>query len=239
MSAKRAQEPRLRRPMSAAQRAKLSATQRAYVARDPRWPAHRRKLMDANLAKRRTLAPDQIAAAVTMVKQGRTPTSICETLGVHHRVLRRELGARGIAITPRGGKRTTLSPDEIAAVLTLLRQGRSLTAICEAFGIGDRPLRRELGAHGIPTPKRGGKRMTLLPDEIAAITAMRNKGRTFSYIAEEIGIDDGVLRREFRANGFSTARVRPERRAKPGTGPWRSFDEPGCLHAYRNVLQGP
>ena len=133
MSAKRAQEPRLRRPMSAAQRAKLSATQRAYVARDPRWPAHRRKLMDANLARRRTLAPD----------------------------------------------------------------------------------------------------------EIAAITAMRNKGRTFSYIAEEIGIDDGVLRREFRANGFSTARVRPERRAKPGTGPWRSFDEPGCLHAYRNVLQGP
>src|SRR5690349_19587880 len=90
MSAKRAQEPRLRRPMSAAQRAKLSATQRSYVAKDPRWPVHRRKLMDANLAKRRTLLPDQIAAVLTMLKQGRSLAHICATLGVHHRVLRRE-----------------------------------------------------------------------------------------------------------------------------------------------------
>lgn len=30
---------------------------------------------------------------------------------------------------------------------------------------------------------------------------MRKKGRTFSYIAEEIGIDRGVLRRELQAPG--------------------------------------
>jgi hypothetical protein len=72
MSAKRAQEPRVRRLMSAEQRAKLSATQKAYAASDPRWVAHRRKLVDMNVAKRRTLSPDEIAAVVAMRNQGRT-----------------------------------------------------------------------------------------------------------------------------------------------------------------------
>jgi hypothetical protein len=163
MSAKRAQEPRLRRPMSAEQRAKLSATQKTYFANDPRWPAHRQKLADKNVARRRRLFPDEIAAVVTMQKQGRTLAYIREEIGIH-----------------------------------------------------DRVLRRELCAHGISTAPPGGTRMTLLPNEITAIVAMRKKGRTFSYIAEEIGIHDRVLRREFRANGFSTARIRPDSRAKPG-----------------------
>jgi len=120
MSAKRAQEPRLRRPMSAEQRAKLSATQRAYVANDPRWSAHRQKLADAQIARR----------------------------------------------------------------------------------------------------------MTLFPNEIEQVVQMRKKGRTFSYIAEEIGIDRDVLRREAHANGISTAPVRADRRARRGKGFWRSFDEP-------------
>jgi hypothetical protein len=80
--------------------------------------------------------------------------------------------------------------------------------------------------------------MTLLPGEITAIAAMRKKGRTFSYIAEEIGIHDRVTRREFRANGFSTARIRPDSRAKPGKGPWRSFAEPDCIQAYLRALEG-
>ena len=132
MSAKRAQEPRVRRPMSAGQRAKLSATQKAYVASDPRWPAHRQRLVDRNAAKRRTLFPDEIAAVLTMQKQR----------------------------------------------------------------------------------------------------------RTFAYICGKIGIGDRVLRREFRANGFSTDRVRPDCRAKPGTGPWRSFVEPDCLQSYLKALEG-
>ena len=126
MSAKRAQEPRLRRPMSAEQRAKLAAAQRAYVAHDPRWPAHRQKLAEAQIARR----------------------------------------------------------------------------------------------------------MTLFPEEIAIIAALRRKGRTLSYIAEEIGIDREVLHRELHANGLSTAPVRTERRARRGKGFWRSFDEPNCMQSY-------
>ena len=114
--------PCKRLPMSAEQRAKLSAAQLAYIANDPRWAAHRQKLADAQIARR----------------------------------------------------------------------------------------------------------MTLFPNEIEAIVTMRVKGRTFSYIAEEIGIDRGVLRRELQANGISTAPARPMRRARRGKGFWRSFDEPAA-----------
>jgi DNA-binding phage protein len=109
--------------MSAEQRAKLAATQKAYVANDPRWPAHRQKLVAANVANRITLFPNEIAAAVTM----------------------------------------------------------------------------------------------------------RKRGRTFSYIAEEIGIDRDVLRRELRANGIPTGPLKADRRARRGKGPWRSFDDPSCM----------
>jgi DNA-binding phage protein len=131
MSAKRAQEPRLRQPMSAGQRAKLSATQKAYVAKDPRWPAHRQKLVDANVANR----------------------------------------------------------------------------------------------------------MTLFSNEIAAAAAMRKRGRTFSYIAEEIGIDRHVLRRELRANGIPTEPLKADRRARRGKGPWRSFDDPNCMKSCLHTQQ--
>ena len=120
MSAKRAQEPRLRPVTSLEQRAKLSAAQKAYVANDPRWPAHRQKLVDANVANR----------------------------------------------------------------------------------------------------------MTLFPNEVTAATTMRKQGRSFSYIAEEIGIDRGVLRRELRARGIPTGPLKADRRARRGKGPWRCFDEP-------------
>ena len=99
-------------------------------------------------------------------------------------------------------------------------------------------LRRELRAKGVPTTP-GEKRMRLLPGEITAVLAMRKKGRTFSYIAEEIGIQDRVLRRAFRANGFSTARIKPDSRAKPKRAPWRSFVEPGCIQACLHALEGP
>ncbi|HME09916.1 MAG TPA: hypothetical protein VKG25_22850 [Bryobacteraceae bacterium] len=53
---------------------------------------------------------------------------------------------------------------------------------------------------------------------------MRKKGRTFSYIAEEIGIGRDVIRRELRAHGISTAPVKADRRARQGRGFWRCFD---------------
>ncbi len=68
------------------------------------------------------------------------------------------------------------------------------------------------------------KRMTLFPNELAIVLAMRSKGRTFSYIQEEIGVCRDVIRRELVAGGFSTAPVKSKRRAKRGTGFWRSFD---------------
>ena len=70
------------------------------------------------------------------------------------------------------------------------------------------------------------RRMTLLPDEMEAVLAMRAKGRSFSYIQEEIGVCHDVIRRELTERGASTAPVRPEKRAKRGTGFWRSFDPP-------------
>ncbi len=71
-----------RRPMSAEQRAKLSAAQRAYVANDPRWAEHRRKLAAAQEAKRMTLMENEVAAILEMRRKGRTFTYIAEEIGV-------------------------------------------------------------------------------------------------------------------------------------------------------------
>jgi hypothetical protein len=68
------------------------------------------------------------------------------------------------------------------------------------------------------------RRMTLSPEELEMVLAMRAKGRTFSYIQEEIGVCHDVIRRELAQRGYSTAPVRSDRRAKRGTGHWRSFD---------------
>ena len=48
-------QPRKPPPTSAEQRAKLSVAQKAYVANDPRWAEHRRKLAAAQEARRMTL----------------------------------------------------------------------------------------------------------------------------------------------------------------------------------------
>jgi hypothetical protein len=68
------------------------------------------------------------------------------------------------------------------------------------------------------------RRMTLSPEELEMVLAMRSKGRTFSYIQEEIGVCHDVIRRELAERGYSTAPTRLERRVKRGTGYWRSFD---------------
>jgi hypothetical protein len=68
------------------------------------------------------------------------------------------------------------------------------------------------------------RRMTLSPEELEMVLAMRSKGRTFSYIQEEIGVCHDVIRRELAERGYSTAPITRERRVKRGTGYWRSFD---------------
>ena len=89
-----------RAPVSAAQRAKLSAAQFAYMANDPRWPEHRRKLAAAQEARRMTLFQNEVEAIVTMRAKGRTFSYISEEIGVSREVIRRELWALGIDTSP-------------------------------------------------------------------------------------------------------------------------------------------
>ena len=68
------------------------------------------------------------------------------------------------------------------------------------------------------------RRMTLFDNEVAAIVALRRKGRTFSYIAEEIGVCRDVIGRELRARGIATGHIKADRRGRRGQGFWRCFD---------------
>jgi len=168
----RGSNPSRRPPVSKEQRQKLSAAQRAYVANDPRWAEHRRKLAAAQEAKRVTLMENEVAAIIEMRAKGRNFSYIADEIGVCRDVIGRELNALGISTAP-------IRPD---------------------------------------------RRMTLMENEVAAIVAMRKKGRSFEYIAEEIGVCRGVIKRELIALGISTAPVKADRRARRGRGFWRCFD---------------
>jgi len=87
-----------RRTISAEQRAKLSVAQLAYVANDPRWAEHRRKLAAAQEARRMTLFDNEVTAIVEMRKKGRTFSYISEEIGVCRDVITRELAALGHSI---------------------------------------------------------------------------------------------------------------------------------------------
>ena len=52
-----------------------------------------------------------------------------------------------------------------------------------------------------------------------------SKGRTFSYISEEIGVCREVIQRELSALGIATSHIKSERRVRRGKGFWRSFDQ--------------
>ena len=87
-------------PTSEEQRQKLSEAQKAYVATDPRWLAHRQKLADAQIARRMTLSPDEFEMVLDMRSKGRTFSYIPEEIGVCHDVIRRELAERGYSTAP-------------------------------------------------------------------------------------------------------------------------------------------
>jgi hypothetical protein len=91
----RGSNPSRRAPVSQAQREKLSAAQRAYVATDPRWAAHCQKLADAQIARRMTLTPEEFDMVVKMRARGRTFSFIEAEIGVCHDVIRRALAERG------------------------------------------------------------------------------------------------------------------------------------------------
>jgi hypothetical protein len=91
---------RMRRPMSSEQRDKLSLAQRAYVAHDPRWPEHRRKLAAAQEDRRMTLFDNEVVAIAALRRKGRTFSYIAEETGICRDVIGRELRARGIDTSP-------------------------------------------------------------------------------------------------------------------------------------------
>ena len=92
-----------RPPVSEEQRQKLSAAQKAYVANDPRWAEHRRKLAAAQEAKRMTLMDNEVAAIVQMREKGRNFSYIAGKIGVCRDVIGRELNALGISTLPPVG----------------------------------------------------------------------------------------------------------------------------------------
>ena len=97
---------RRRRPStSEQQRQKLSEAQKAYVATDPRWAAHRQKLADAQTVRRMTLSPEEFEMVLEMRSKGRTFSYIQEEIGVCHDVIRRELAERGYSTAPVGPQR--------------------------------------------------------------------------------------------------------------------------------------
>jgi hypothetical protein len=68
--------------MSEEQRIKLSIAQRAYVANDPRWAEHRRKLAAANQVHRRSLLPTEIELILVMREEGYPFSLIADRIGV-------------------------------------------------------------------------------------------------------------------------------------------------------------
>jgi IS30 family transposase len=78
--------------------------------------------------------------------------------------------------------------------------------------------------------------MTLFDNEVAAIVALRRKGRTFSYIAEEIGVCREVIGRELRAQGIATGHVNADRRARRGQMGWTAPTASVCHSTGRENL---
>ena len=106
----RGNKPSRRPPVSQEQRQKLSVAQKAYVATDPRWAAHRQKLAEAQVARRMSLTQDEFDLVLKMRAKGRTFSYIEAEIGVCHDVIRRELAERGHSTAPvRSQKRAKRS----------------------------------------------------------------------------------------------------------------------------------
>ena len=68
------------------------------------------------------------------------------------------------------------------------------------------------------------QRWKLFQEEIAAARELLQRGRNFEYVSETLCVSTEVLRRELKAHGVDTRPAPPEKRAKRGSGFWRSFD---------------
>jgi len=119
-------------------------------------------------------------------------------------------------------QRQTTQPTQRGARRTISEEQRVKLRAAQLAYVANDPRwaehRRKLAA------AQEARRMTLFDNEVAAIVEMRKKGRTFDYIAEEIGVYRDVITRELVALGHSTEGVKADRRARRGKGFWRSFD---------------
>lgn len=166
----------------------------------------------------RALTSHEVWLAKRLRLDGTPFKDIAKRLGMGARQLRREWKARGL---PTVNKRARA--EARAALIALNRsdkaRARSSAIIRE---IGKRPediaRRRRMCLRW-----NAARRMTLYPNEVEAIVAMRKAGRIWSYITAEIGIDKEVISRELR--GLGVRLPSPKRRPRP-RGYWRSFDPP-------------
>lgn len=122
-----------RPPTSDAQKEKLRAAQLRYIAEDPRWAAHRKKLSEAQQKpdQRERLSTAQLAY---MAHDQRWPTH-------RERMMQAALEAT----------RLTLMPEEIQQVVELRAKGRNFEYIGEELCVSEKVIRRELRARDIPT----------------------------------------------------------------------------------------
>lgn len=142
-------------------------------------------------------------------------------------------------------RRRILTADEVVTVKTLRAHGQRMEDIAKALKIGGKPLRRQCRLNGIPTidikaraiqaasvirAYNLSKRLTLFDNEIEIILRHRRKGRSWSYIGEEVGVHRDIITRELRVLGIPTPRLKPVRVTK-GRGKWQSFDPPDT-HAF-------
>ena len=134
-----------------AQRLKLSIANKAYMANDPRWPAHRQKLTAAQIARRFTLSDEEIRQVIAMRERGLNLAYIQDKLCVCYKVIIRELKARGLSPKRWHANRLALCEEEIKQVVALRKSGRTFDYIAEEVCVCRAVIRRELKARGIPT----------------------------------------------------------------------------------------
>ena len=125
-------------------------------------------------------------------------------------------------------KRMTLMENEVAAIIEMRENGRNfLVHRRRNRCLPGEVIGRELNARSeISTaPVKPDRRMTLMENEVAAIVAMRKKGRVVSSTSPRKSAFAVVIKRELTALGISTAPVKADRRARRGRGFWRCFDD--------------
>ena len=66
--------------------------------------------------------------------------------------------------------------------------------------------------------------LTLYPEEVAQVVALRKKGRNMEYISEELCVSERVIKRGLKEHGIEVQPLKRGSTVKKGRGHWRSFD---------------